>query len=111
MAPNLKDWQRNAIHAMIRRKFKNNEIARIVGCSTRSTTTILCNLRDFGSTIPPSSGVGRRRSIIPPMLDTLRESLTENPSLYLNEMIDILRDEFGVVVAPSTISKALARMG
>lgn len=44
------------------------------------------------------------------MLNALREHLTENLSLYLNEMVDILRDEFGVAVAPSIISKALVRM-
>jgi len=99
MAPRLKDWQHKTIQSMISREFTDNEIARIVGCSTRSITTIRSNLRDFGSTIPPSTGVGQRRSITTPMLDTLREHLTETPSLHLSGMIDILWDEFGILVA------------
>lgn len=84
MAPNLAESQHAVIGDMIHSKlFKANEIAEVTGCSRRSICAINRNLRCFGSTKAPPNGVGRPRSVTPPMLDALREHLQENPGSYL----------------------------
>lgn len=59
----------------------------------------------------PSNGVGRPRSITPPILDTLREYLLGKPELYLDEMAVFLWDEFEVLVTAPTISRTFASIG
>jgi len=72
---------------------------------------IRSNLRSFGATKALSNGVGRPRSITPPILDTLREYLLENPELYLDKMAVFLWDEFEVLVTTPTISRTLISIG
>ena len=45
------------------------------------------------------------------MLDALRERLLEKPGLYLDELVVFIQDEFSVLVAESTISRALKSIG
>ena len=87
------------------------EIADVIGCSERSVFSIQSNLRHFGSTKAPSNGVGRPRSITPPMLDALCEYLLEKPDLYRDEMVLFLLDEFNTHVTPSRIGRALKSRG
>ena len=75
MAPNLAESQHAQIRDMILSNHPPAEIADAVGCSERSVFAIQWNLRHFGSTKTPSNGVGRPRSITPPMLDALCEYL------------------------------------
>jgi transposase len=96
---------------MIISKFANATIARTVRCSTRSVQTIRSNLRCFGTTKALPNGVGRRRTIIPPMLSALLEELIQKPELYQDEMAIFLYDKFEAVVTTSTISRALASAG
>ena len=72
MAPNLADSQHMQIRDMTLSNCPPAEIADVVGCTERSVFAIQSNLRDFGSTKAPSNGVGRPRSITPPMLDAPR---------------------------------------
>jgi transposase len=112
MAPNLADSQHAVISDMSHSKlFKANEIAKVAGCNPRSIYRINNLLRCFGSTKAPLNGVGRPRSITPPMLDALCEHLLEKPGLYQYEMVDFLRDEFEVHVTTSSIGRALASRG
>jgi transposase len=111
MAPNLALSQHEQIRDMIISKFANATIARTVRCSTRSVQTIRSNLRCFGTTKAPPNGVGRRRTITPPMLSALLEQLIEKPELYQDEMATFLYDEFDVVVTTPTICRALASAG
>src|SRR2546429_8662725 len=60
---------------------------------------------------PPSNGVGRPRSVTPPMLDALCEHLLEKPNLYQDEMAIFLWDEFEVLVTTLSIGRALASIG
>jgi transposase len=87
------------------------EIANVVGCSKRSVFTIQLNLRYFGSTKALSNGVGRPRSITPPMLDALCKYLLEKPNLYRDEMVLFVLDEFNTHVTPSSIRRALKSRG
>ena len=96
---------------MIISKFTNATIARTVRCSTRSVQTIRSNLRYFGTTKVPLNGVGRRRTIIPPILSVLLEQLIEKPELYQDEIAIFLYDEFEVDVTTPTISRALVSAG
>jgi transposase len=112
MAPCLAASQHAMIHDMlIDGSLKGADMAAAAGCSDRAIRRIRSNLRCFGATKAPPNGVGRRRRITPPMLDALREHLVEKPSMYLDEMVVFLWDDFGVLVTPSTISRALASIG
>ena len=97
MAPNLAESQHAEIRDMIHSKSLNAvQMAKVAGCSDRSVRAIRSNLRYFGSTKAPSNGVGRPRSVTPPMLDALCEHLLEKPNLYQDEMAIFLWDEFEV---------------
>ena len=111
MAPNLAESQHAQIRDMLLSNCPPAEIADAVGCSKRSVFAIKSNLRSFGSTKAPSNGVGRPRSITPPMLDALCEYLLEKPGLYRDEMVLFLLDEFKTLVTPFSIGRALASIG
>jgi hypothetical protein len=111
MAPNLALSQHKQIRDMIISKFANAAIARTVRCSTRSVQTIRSNLRCFGTTKAPPNGVGRRRTITPPILNALLEQLIQKPELYQDEMAVFLYNEFEAIVTTPTISRALALAG
>lgn len=104
--PNLADSQHEIIRDMILSKLLTSaRMADAAGCSIRSIKRIRSNPCSFGATKAPSNGVGRRRSITPPILDTLHEYLLEKPELYLGEMAVFLWDEFEVLVTTPTISR------
>jgi transposase len=111
MAPNLAESQHAQIRDMLLSNRPPAEIADAVGCSERSVFAIKSNLRSFGSTKAPSNGIGRPRSITPPMLDALCEHLLEKLSLYRDEMVLFLLDEFKTYVTPFSIGRALASIG
>jgi transposase len=112
MAPHLAKWQYELISDMIESKSHiDREIAKAVGCSTRTVRAIRRNLRCFGTPRAPPNGGGRKRSITPPMLDALCEHLEENPGSYQYEMVNFLQKEFGVRVTTSTIGRALDSIG
>jgi transposase len=111
MAPNLAESQHAQIRDMILSNRPTAEIADVTGCSERSVFAIQSNLRYLGSTKAPSNGVGRPRSITPPMLDALCEYLLEKPDLYRDEMVLFVLDEFNTHVIPSSIGRALKSRG
>lgn len=71
-------------------------MAKAVEYTKRSIINISNNLRQFGNVGAPSTGVGRRRSITPPVIEVLCNRLLEKPRLYVDEMTIILWDEFRV---------------
>lgn len=111
MAPNLAESQHAQIRDMILSNRHPAEIADVVGYSERSVVVIQLNLLHFGSTKAPSNGVGRPRSITPPMLDALCEYLLEKPNLYRDEMVLFVLDDFNTHVTPSSIGSALKSRG
>jgi hypothetical protein len=94
MALLLTESQHTQIHPIILRKHPPAEIADAATCSMRGVYRIKRNLRCFGTTKAPSNGVGRPRSIIPPILDALCEHLLGIPGLYHYEMVDFVRTYF-----------------
>jgi transposase len=111
MAPILAESQHAQIHDMILSERPTAEIADAVGCSPRAIYRIKKNLRCFGSTKAPPNGVGRPRSITPPMLDALCKHLVVKPWLYLDQMVDFLWIHFQVYVTTYSIRRALASRG
>lgn len=96
---------------IIDRSHKDADIGATAGCTVRAVRRIRTNLWHFNSTKAPPNGAGRPRRMTPFMLDALREKLVDKPGMYLDEMSDFICDEFHVLVKPSTISRALARVG
>jgi hypothetical protein len=109
MAPNLAVSQHQLIRDMILSgSLKQADMAAVAGCSERTIRAIATNLRLFGRTKAPPNGTGQRRRITPQMLAALHDHLLEKPGLYRDEIAVFLCDEFGVLVAVSSISRALA---
>ena len=91
MPANLKAPQLEQIQHMIKNGSSNRaEIAFATGCSKQAVTYIRQNLQAFGNVRAPRNGVGRPRSITPPMLEAILERLKENPTLYLDELVIII---------------------
>jgi transposase len=112
MAPNLATSQHAMIHDMVvSGDLSTKQIADVAGCSDRSVKHIRWNIRCFGTTKTPPNGVGRLRSITPPMLQALQEHFLEKPGLYLDEMALFLWDEFEVLVTAMSISRPLKSIG
>jgi transposase len=112
MAPHLAESQHALIKDMTHSKqFKAEDIANDAGCSKRAIYRIQKNLRCFGFTKAPSNGVGRPRTITPPILDALCKHLLEKPWLYQDEMVDWVWDHFQVQVTIYSIKRALDSRG
>jgi predicted transcriptional regulator len=87
MAPNLKPPQLELIHHMVEsNSLTMSEMAHAADCSKQSIVHIRSNLKVFGNVRARRNGVGRSRTITPPMLEALREHLTEKPTLYQDEI-------------------------
>ncbi|KAI3112716.1 hypothetical protein CBS147330_9904 [Penicillium roqueforti] len=86
-------------------------MAEAAECSEQTIKNIRRNLRLFGHVHAPSTRIGRRRSITPPMLEALCDHLLEKPGLYLEEMAIFLWDEFLMLASTSSIRRALVSKG
>ncbi|KAJ5142504.1 uncharacterized protein N7515_001291 [Penicillium bovifimosum] len=86
-------------------------MAEAAECSEQTIKNIRRNLRQFGHVHAPSTRIGRRRSITPPMLEALCDHLLEKPGLYLEEMTIFLWDEFRMLASISSIRRALVSKG
>src|SRR5438105_4068644 len=112
MAPNLSLSQHHHIRDMILSdSLTDGQIANVAGCTTRSIRTIKANLRCFGTCKAPANGIGRPRSITPPMLSALCDRLIEKPHMYQDEMAVFLWDEFDILVTTHSIGRALKGAG
>ncbi|KAL0929468.1 uncharacterized protein CTRU02_215634 [Colletotrichum truncatum] len=112
MAPNLAAFQHEQIkHMLFDERLTDVHRAKIAGCSTRAVRRIRSNLQCFGATKAPSNGVGRPRTITPPMLAALCDRLIEKPTMYCDEMVLFLHDEFDTLVTASSIGRALKAAG
>nr|KMM64269.1 hypothetical protein CPAG_00621 [Coccidioides posadasii RMSCC 3488] len=113
MAPNLALSKLELIRDMITsdESLTTSQMAEAVGCSTCAIKQIRSNLRLFGSISTPPINAGRPRSITPSMLEALCNHLLEKSSLYLDEMVVFLWDEFNVYTSKSAISRALSLHG
>lgn len=87
---------------------KRAEIAFAAGCSKPAVTYICQNLQAFGNVRAPQNGVGRPRSITPTMLEAILERLKEKPTLFLNELVNFIYDDFGKDVIKQSLSRTLA---
>jgi hypothetical protein len=72
-----------------------------------SVRRIRANMRCYGSTKAPPNGVGRRRTLSPPMLTALLDRLAVKPNMYRDEMVEFLEKEFETTVPASNISRSL----
>ncbi|KAK1837690.1 hypothetical protein CCHR01_19688 [Colletotrichum chrysophilum] len=89
---------------IVSKSLTNAQIARFVGCSTRSVSHIRSNLRCFGTTKAPSNAVDRPRAITTPILQALLARLTEKPHMYQDEMASFVWKEFEVLVTTQCIA-------
>ncbi|KAJ5858067.1 hypothetical protein N7455_008961 [Penicillium solitum] len=94
MAPRLPLSKLEMIQDMISSKsLTASQMAKAAGCSKRSIINISNNLRQFGNVRAPTTRVGRRRTVTPPMIEALCDRLLEKPGLYVDEMAIFLWDE------------------
>jgi transposase len=102
--------QLEQIQHMIKSGSPRAEIAYAAGCSEQAVTYIRQN-QAFGNVRAPRNGVGRRRSITPVMLEAILERLKEKPTLYLDELVVIIYDDFGKHVTKQSLSRTLTSIG
>ena len=67
--------------------------------------------RDTGSVAPGEMGGPRNVKLDAEMLETLRTFVEKKPDAILEELADMLAEETGMRVDPSTIFRGLARAG
>jgi hypothetical protein len=109
MAPHLAVSQHIIIRDMIQNGLlRITDIAKVTSCSTRVVMRIRSNLCCFSTTSAPAKHGGCCQLIISSMLEALCEYLLKKPTLYLDEMVLFLWDQFQVFVTTSTISRALS---
>ena len=114
MASNLAKSQHVLIRDMLlSNSFKANKIAKVAGCSSRSIYAISSNLRDFGTTKAPSNGVGRPRSVTPPMLDALLDTafVAVSGSLPRKSGDVFSREKFSAFLGDSVVIISSISMG
>lgn len=103
MPPNLATSKLELIRDMISSgELSTSQMTQAAGCSKRTILRTSSNTRLFGSIEAPPNKGGRLRSIMPGMLEALRDHLLEKPNLYLDEMATYLWDEFEVQATKSS---------
>jgi hypothetical protein len=113
MAPNLALSKHILIQNMISSKLqddkalKDDDIAKIADCSDRAVRRIRSNLLLFGSTKVSLNGVGRPKTITPPMLTALYDQLVIDSCMRLSDMATSLRKEFDVDATRFSIRRVL----
>ncbi|KAJ5346184.1 hypothetical protein N7452_004188 [Penicillium brevicompactum] len=80
-------------------------------CSEKTIKNTRRNLRLCGQVHAPSTRIGRRRRITPPMLEALCDHLLEKPGFYLDEMAIFLWDDIRMPASTSSIRRALVSRG
>ncbi|KAF4438890.1 transposase [Fusarium austroafricanum] len=97
VAPNLAACQHALIHDMILAGYKNAVIAR-----TANFRRTRANMTCYGSIKAPPSGVGRRRTLSPPMLTALLDRLAVKPKMYRDEMVEFREKNLRLLFQPRT---------
>ncbi|KAF7341824.1 Transposase domain-containing protein [Mycena sanguinolenta] len=88
-----------------------DEIAELAGCSESTVYEILRNYRDFGQTNNPyAQRRGRPRALDMGDISYLSSVLDANPTLYLDEIQELLWENREVDVTLSTLSRALKQI-
>jgi transposase len=87
------------------------QVAEAAECSEKTIKNIRRNPRLLGQVHAPSTRIGWRRSITPPVLEALCDHLLEKPILYLEEMAIFLWDEFRMLASTFSIKRALVSKG
>jgi transposase len=91
--------------------FTTSELAELAECNKLTIINIRRNLRQFGNIYAPQTRVGRKRTVTPLMIEALCDHLFEKPGLYLEEMAELLWDEFHTMVTTSSTRRALVAKG
>ena len=91
--------------------FTNPEIAKATNCNTCFIKAIRLNIHYFSIIKAPPNDNGRKRSIIPLILDALYKHLLEKPELYRSKIIVFLYDKFEILVTTFNIRRVLAFKG
>lgn len=86
------------------------EMALAASYNKSIISRISSNIRMFGSVRAPPIKGGRPR-ITPVMREALCDYLIEKPTLYLDEMVILLQNEFALRATKSNISRALKSNG
>lgn len=97
MPPNLAPSKHKLIYDIIHSgELSITEIAQAASCNKSTISRISSNIRMFGSVKAPQIKGGPPRSITLVMLEALCDYLIEKPTLYLDEMVVFLWDEFAL---------------
>jgi len=112
MAPNLSLSQHGqSEHMILSQSLTASDIAKVVGCTSRTVKRHRANLRCFGTTAAPCNPGGRPSILTPVMVSELCEHLFDKPDEDLDGMVIWLWDEFEILASRWSIRRALSSAG
>ena len=113
MAPNLSSTQKDRIQTLIEQGLADEAIATVENVHVTTVWRIRQLVRTFGTHSRPDEACHKRGpnpTITPDMRFALLDYLLENPWAYQDELMDILYDQFEVVISQPVVSRTLAAM-
>lgn len=113
MVLHLEQSQRTQLYNTIRmNSLCDRDIADIANCSKRTINRVRANIEAFGAPYALKVAGGRHSLTISHILNTLLDHLFVKPGLYLDEMTELIWDEFALWVSVDSIRRSLkARVG
>ena len=99
------------VHDYIAAKQRNDEIVKATGLHRNTIAKMRKNLRYCGVAYPPTTmKMGRPAALRQAHIDALSEYLRANPQAYIDEMVQYLDEDHGVVVSRSMVYRALVKL-
>ena len=110
MRPYSRDLRKRVLAAYEAEEGTLREIAARFNVSTSFVKTLLRHHRETGSIDPRPHGGGRPRAIPAEHEHALRELLEDDNDLILVEIVEQLRERYGIVASKSSVDRALTRL-
>lgn len=89
----------------------DEEKALLAKCITRTIRRYRSKQKNGSTVESRNTTIGRPRVIISEIINSLCAKLTEHSTMYQDEMVLFLREQFGIYVTRSAISRALTFAG
>src|SRR5512143_3282723 len=111
MKPLSQDLRRRVVNAYEHRQGSIRALAQRFAMSQSSVFRFLDQYRTTGTLVPRPHGGGARPRLDEPALQTLERLISEGPDATLQGLRERLAQASGVHVQPSTVWRALKRLG
>ena len=111
MPPNYCESVRNSVKTCLAAGVKPIEIASKLRVSHQWVYKLQERLDAFGTVSPPHPSVqGRPRKIHQAAREGVADLLEQNNTVYQDEIVDFLAEEYGITISQSTVSRLLKQL-